>query len=118
MYSIDSLWVEIERCGKSFKIKENQKTKLKNALAAAKPTPSLPPPLALLAPPSREGFLAECKKTIGEFAAVDAMLKWLSAPEMLANVRKYELTQEDTANIKTWACERKDEIEGGDKKAA
>jgi hypothetical protein len=104
LYDIASPWVALEPAGKSFKIAESEKAKLRAVLSGGEPQDS------------KALFIASTEKQIELFFDVQALKDWWDSADQKKQRRDFGLDQSEVEALKRKVISRKQSIEG--KKAA
>jgi hypothetical protein len=114
LYDVDSPWVQIEAMGRSFKIKDSEKPRLRAVLVKG----YRPAPAKVEAEPEDESkarFKAETLATIKVFKDAKALGDWWNSDDQKTARRAHELTQPEVDAMKTAVALK---IETLNKKAA
>lgn len=108
LYDIDSPWVEIEKKGNSYVIKDSEKSKLVRVLTAAAPAAR---PAAVGNPiPDKGTFFAEVQETIKTLSSREAIIGFLGSEPVRKTSAALDLTIGEREMIKGWANHRVDEL--------
>ena len=100
LYSLEAPWVDIERSGRSYVIKQHEWARLAKMLSPQPEKPAM-----------RSGdFLAQCKTKIGTFTTAGAVLDWLRSPELSKAVADHQLSVGEREQIKEWARHRREAL--------
>lgn len=109
LYDVDSPWVQIEAMGRSFKIKDSEKPKLRAVLVRGhKPSPTKNEPDDET-PKAR--YLAEANATIGVSADPTQLLNWFNSDIEKQKRRFVGLSQTEADILKSAVVARKEILE-------
>lgn len=106
LYDLDSPWVDLEKRGNSYAIRDNEYPRLAKLLTAHKP----PSTTTMSNGKCTGDFLAECKRAIDELPSRPAVYEWLRSPALLQAISAHNLTVTEREQIKDWARRRGDQF--------